>query len=114
MNWFEELTGFPEPDYATVRKRLAVDGHERVVRGSSRRYGIGELELVSLGELRERAVGPGGGLGRAGTVAACLLIESGVAPSEAIRKVRTARSGAIETREQERYIMAYRQRFGLA
>lgn len=55
-----------------------------------------------------------GGLGRAGTVAACLLVESGVAPSEAIRKVRTARSGAIETREQQRYVMAYRQRFGPA
>lgn len=65
MNWFEELTGFPEPDYATVRERLAVDGHDLVVRGSSRRYGIGELELVSLGELRERAVQPGGGPGRA-------------------------------------------------
>src|SRR5690606_1576290 len=64
MNWFEELTGFPEPDYATVRGRLAVDGHDLVVRGSSRRYGIGELELVSLAELRERAVQPGGGPGR--------------------------------------------------
>ncbi len=52
-----------------------------------------------------------GGLGRAGTVAACLLVEFGVAPSEAIRQVRIARPGAIETSEQERYVMAYRQRF---
>lgn len=65
MNWFEELTGFREPDHATVRERVTVDGHDLVVRGSSRRYGIGELELVSLGELRERAVQPNGRPGRA-------------------------------------------------
>ncbi|MCC7058697.1 MAG: hypothetical protein IT508_00535 [Burkholderiaceae bacterium] len=64
MNWFEDLTGFREPDHASIRERLAVDGHDLVVRGSSRRYGIGELELVSLGELRERAVGTSGGSGR--------------------------------------------------
>ncbi len=49
-----------------------------------------------------------GGLGRAGTVAACLLVEFGAAPRQAIRQVRAARHGAIETREQERYVMAYR------
>jgi ADP-ribosyl-[dinitrogen reductase] hydrolase len=45
-----------------------------------------------------------GGLGRAGTVAALMLVELGMASDEAIRTVRTARKGAIETREQERYI----------
>ena len=45
-----------------------------------------------------------GGLGRAGTVAALMLVELGMAPDEAIRTVRAARKGAIETREQERYI----------
>ncbi len=55
-----------------------------------------------------------GGLGRAGTVAACLLVEFGVSPQEAIRQVRAARHGAIETREQERYVMAYRPRFSLS
>ena len=54
MNWFEELTGFKEADYASTRAQLAVDGTELVVRGSGRRYGIGELELVSLAELRDR------------------------------------------------------------
>ena len=42
-----------------------------------------------------------GGLGRAGTVAACLLVELGVCPGDAIRRVRTARPGAIENRHQE-------------
>ncbi len=42
-----------------------------------------------------------GGLGRAGTVAARLLAELGVAPQEAIQRVRAARPGAIETSAQE-------------
>lgn len=45
-----------------------------------------------------------GGLGRAGTIAAKLLIEMGMAPLEAIWTVRAARPGAIETREQELYL----------
>lgn len=45
-----------------------------------------------------------GGLGRAGTVAARLLIEFGQSPDEAIGCVRTARPGAIETDQQERYL----------
>lgn len=53
-----------------------------------------------------------GGLGRTGTVAACLLIESGMAPSEAIRTVRTARRGTIETQAQEDFVKHYApQRF---
>ena len=45
-----------------------------------------------------------GGLGRTGTVAARLLMERGVAAEEAIRQVREARPGAIETAEQENYL----------
>jgi hypothetical protein len=41
-----------------------------------------------------------GGLGRAGTIAARLLAELGVPPDEAIRQVRRARKGAIETPAQ--------------
>jgi ADP-ribosyl-[dinitrogen reductase] hydrolase len=48
-----------------------------------------------------------GGLGRAGTVAARLLIEMGTEPSEAISKVREVRQGAIETSAQERYVMTH-------
>lgn len=46
-----------------------------------------------------------GGLGRAGTVAALLLVELGVDRAEAVRRVREARRGAIETSEQLRYVM---------
>lgn len=46
-----------------------------------------------------------GGLGRAGTIAARLLVERGMAPAAAIRQVRAARPGAIETVEQEAYVL---------
>lgn len=46
-----------------------------------------------------------GGLGRAGTVSARLLVELGVPVADAIRQVRRARPGAIETAAQERYVL---------
>jgi ADP-ribosylglycohydrolase/protein-tyrosine phosphatase len=49
-----------------------------------------------------------GGLGRTGLAAALLLVEFGMEPDEAIRLVRKARPGAIETRGQEDYIRARR------
>ena len=46
-----------------------------------------------------------GGLGRAGTIAAHLLVELGASPEEAIRRVRAARSPyAIETAAQEAHV----------
>lgn len=47
-----------------------------------------------------------GGLGRAGTVAARLLIERGEAPLGAVVKVRAVRRGAIENAIQERYVLS--------
>lgn len=49
-----------------------------------------------------------GGLGCAGTIAARLLVEIGVEPSVAVRRVRAVRPGAIETRGQERYVLGVR------
>lgn len=48
-----------------------------------------------------------GGLGRTGTVAACLLIESGMRPADAIVAVRAARRGTIETQTQEAFVVSY-------
>jgi hypothetical protein len=55
MDWFETLTGFRESGYAETRSKLEVqDGRLRSrINGAS--YAIGELELVSLQTLRERA-----------------------------------------------------------
>jgi ADP-ribosyl-[dinitrogen reductase] hydrolase len=47
-----------------------------------------------------------GGLGRAGTIAARLLVELGIAPPKAIANVRAVRPGAIETREQEEFVLS--------
>ncbi|MDT3467314.1 MULTISPECIES: cyclin-dependent kinase inhibitor 3 family protein [Stenotrophomonas maltophilia group] len=53
-----------------------------------------------------------GGLGRAGTVAAMLLIETGFASDgiDAIAKVRSVRPGAVETAEQEEFILNWSNR----
>jgi hypothetical protein len=55
MDWFEQLAGFRETAYDDTRANLAVEGSRlrSLVNGKS--YGIGELELVSLATLRERA-----------------------------------------------------------
>lgn len=49
-----------------------------------------------------------GGLGRAGTVAAMLLAELGIPPTEAVAAVRRVRPGAVETLAQERYVLSRR------
>jgi ADP-ribosyl-[dinitrogen reductase] hydrolase len=49
-----------------------------------------------------------GGLGRAGTIGARLLIAIGMEPATAIRQVRAARPGSIETKEQENYVRRLR------
>lgn len=51
-DWFERLTGFREDGYATTQRRLAVDGEELVSSVNGRRYGIGQLTVPSLAELR--------------------------------------------------------------
>ena len=45
------------------------------------------------------------GLGRTGTLAARLLIAAGQEPQEAITVVRTARSGTVESLEQETFLL---------
>ena len=47
-----------------------------------------------------------GGLGRTGTIACLLLIEQGMQPDAAIRAVRAARDGTIETPAQVAWVRA--------
>lgn len=54
-----------------------------------------------------------GGLGRAGTIAALLLTERGRSAADAINQVRVVRPGAIETKEQERWISLQARHYGL-
>jgi protein-tyrosine phosphatase len=50
-----------------------------------------------------------GGLGRSGIVAALLLIDQGVDNRQAVATVRQARPGAIETFEQEQFVLNYKK-----
>ncbi len=61
--------------------------------------------LQFLKEGRRLLVHCRGGLGRAGTVSARMLVELGMEPAAAVRTVRQARPGAIETRQQERHVL---------
>lgn len=54
-----------------------------------------------------------GGLGRAGTIAALLLTERGWSAPHAIQEIRNMRPGAIETAEQERWLMHRAKHFDL-
>lgn len=55
QDWFEKLVGFSESDgYAAVQTRLGVEGAELVSTVNGKRYGIGELMLPTLAELRAR------------------------------------------------------------
>jgi protein-tyrosine phosphatase len=55
-----------------------------------------------------------GGLGRAGLVAALILVERGAPPSEAMAAVRAVRPGAIETSHQVAFVAAHRGRWPAA
>ena len=53
-NWFERLTGFAESSYDATRQELAVEGGRLRSLRNGAAYNVGVLELISLGELRER------------------------------------------------------------
>ena len=71
----------------------------------------GDEMRAILAEIREGraaanvAVACMGGVGRTGTVAACALVDAGMAPEDAIATVRAVRHPtAVETDEQERFV----------
>ena len=57
MDWFEKLTGFRETSYDETRAQLQVEGTKLRSRINDASYGVGELELISLHDLRDRAKG---------------------------------------------------------
>lgn len=64
MDWFEKLTGFSETSYSDTLAKLKVDGNRlhSLVTGES--FIVGELELVSLEDLRVRLKSAGEPPGR--------------------------------------------------
>jgi hypothetical protein len=56
LDWFENLSGFCELcGYQDVRAKLKVEGRQLKSLVNGKTFGIGQLELVSLKTLRERA-----------------------------------------------------------
>jgi hypothetical protein len=55
VDWFEKLTGFKETTYEETRAQLEIEGSRLRSRVNGASYRVGELELVSLQALRQRA-----------------------------------------------------------
>jgi rhodanese/phosphatase family protein len=88
--WPAELIAWPDFGVPT----RAADASDAILRA---------FERAKHGERVE--VGCAGGLGRTGTVIACMAILSGVPPEEAVAWTRANyRPDAIETAEQERWV----------
>jgi ADP-ribosyl-[dinitrogen reductase] hydrolase len=94
MEWHHspiEDVGVPTPDFEAA-------------------WDAGSAQLRSLLEIGANVlVHCKGGRGRAGMVAARLLVEDGVSPEQALKMVRTARKDAIETAQQEQWVKAGRR-----
>lgn len=58
-DWFERLTGFREDGYDSTRSRLRVEADELVSTVNGARYGIGNLAMPTLAELRLQVDVPG-------------------------------------------------------
>lgn len=79
-------------------------------------------QMLQAVRFLETALGSGGkaavhcvaGFGRTGTVLAAFLVAQGEEPDEAIRTVRKARPGSIETEEQERAVRRFAATAGRA
>lgn len=81
-----------------------VDIPDEAFESGWKKTGPGLLDLLRRGE--RIVVHCRGGLGRSGLVAARMLVELGVAPRDAVNRVRAIRPGAIETAAQERYVLS--------
>ena len=111
-----ELAEFGVPELGGVAEEAGLEWHFLPIRD----VGIPDERFERLwtytGHLLRRKLESGekvvlhcrGGYGRTGTIAARLAIECGLAPEDALRRVREARPGTVETREQKAYVLRQR------
>lgn len=109
-----ECAALGVPDLATSVARTALAWHHMPIPDMQRpgqafanawaRSGDQLIDTLNQGE--KIVLHCAGGLGRTGTLAAKLLAEFGTAPEDAITVVRRVRPGAIESVQQERYVLA--------
>lgn len=103
-----ELIALKVPQLGEEVQRLGIAWRHLPIADHSVPGDAFEAEWVTLGREIRALLGGGanvlvhckGGLGRAGMIAARLLVEMGTEPELAIRRVRRARKGAIETPSQ--------------
>lgn len=109
----DELQRFGVPQLLTKYAEAGISSRHLPVLDQGVPHPMEARELVSW--MQVRIAGGGrlvvhcvGGLGRAGTVAACFLKSSGLGTPEALEEVRRARSArAIETEIQEEFVRGF-------
>jgi len=115
----EELGALRPPETLAERERAVLDRGIAFVHEPIEDFGAPDHEqakrlvalLTSRLEAGEQiAMHCWAGLGRAGTIASCLLVARGLEPRDAVRAVRQARSGAVQSIEQVRFIEAFGKR----
>ena len=115
----EELERWGSADIVEQAARHDVEIIRRPIRDGGVPRSPEEMdEIVEL--LREERARGGhvavaclGGVGRAGTAAACALIGQGLSADDAVQRVRSARHPAcVETRQQLDFVDAYATRHG--
>lgn len=100
------------PDLAQKIQRTGLEWHHLPIINRDAPYEAFEAQWVISGrQLRQRlrrgeriVLHCKNGLGRTGMIAARLLVEFGEFPEVAVRLVRTARPGAIETLQQKQHV----------
>lgn len=100
------------PDLPQAVQRAGLEWHHLPIMNRDAPYDAFEAQWVISGrQLRQRlrrgeriVLHCKHGLGRTGMIAARLLVELGEFPEAAVRLVRTARPGAIETLQQKQHV----------
>jgi ADP-ribosylglycohydrolase/protein-tyrosine phosphatase len=108
-----ELDELGVPDLGDAVEALAIDWHHIPIRDVDIPGPDAEALWFYTGTRLKRMLLEGqgvvvhckGGLGRTGTLGARLLVELGWQPADAIARVRAARPGTVETREQENHVL---------